>query len=374
MTININVETRNIIKVLTLAVLFTVGVFAIMEMSDAIMLVLIAFFAALALNPAVSLLSRYMPGKRRGPAIFIVLVSVIALITFLLASIIPPVVRESANFVRTLPEVIDDSFYRSDKVQNFIERHDLQDDIDNLADSARQRVTSVGEGAVGSVGRVGGSILNTITGVVITVLMLTGGGNLLKGVADKLYRDTALRKRHEAIAKKMYQAVTGYVLGQASMAALASVTALGALLLLNVPYPLPLAAIVFILGLIPLVGNTLAAILVVTMSIVLKDVTSGAILLAFFVIYQQIENVTLQPIVQGRTSNLPPLVIFVSVILGVGLMGPIGGLFAIPVAGCIKVLFLDWVEHRDDLKTSDNPTKLARKLKNRLMHKDTTKA
>ena len=82
--------------------------------------------------------------------------------------------------------------------------------------------------------------------------------------------------------------------------------------------------------------------------------------------YQQIENVTLQPIVQGKTTNLPPLVIFVSVILGVGLIGPIGGLFAIPAAGCAKVLLNDYLEHRDDLKSEDSPAKLVTKIKHKL--------
>lgn len=373
MTLNINVETKNVIKIFTLAVVFTIGVFAVIRMSDALMLVLTAFFAALALNPAVSFLSRFMPGKRRGPAIFIVFVAVIALVTFLLASIVPPVARESSNFIRTLPDAFNESFYRSERVQGVIERYNLQDNIDNLADLGRQRISSIGQSAVGSVGWVGGSILNTITGVVVAILMLTGGGKFLRRSADVLYRDQALRRRHEKIAKKMYGAVTGYVIGQVSMASLASLTSLGAMLLLGVPYPLPLAAIVFIFGLIPLIGNTLAAIIVILMTLVLKDLTAGLILLAFFIIYQQIENVTLQPIVQGKTSNLPPLVIFVSVILGVGLIGPIGGLFAIPVAGCIKVLILDWAEHRDDLKPEDSPMKLASKLKHKLTGKKPAK-
>lgn len=374
MTLNINIETKNVIKIFALAVAFTVSVFAIMKMSDALMLVLISFFAALALNPAVSFLSKYMPGKRRGPAIFIVFVAVISLITFLLASIIPPVVKESSNFISNLPTALNESFYENDRVQSFIERHGLQDNIDELAELGRQRVSSIGQDAVGSVGRVGGSILNTLTALVITVLMLTGGGKFLNKAANVLYRDKALRKRHEKVAQKMYAAVTGYVIGQVSMATLASVTALGVMLLLGIPYPLPLAAIVFTFGLIPLIGNTLAAIIVITMTVVLQDLTSGLILLGFFIVYQQIENVTLQPIVQGKTSDLPPLVIFVSVILGVGLIGPIGGLFAIPVAGSIKVLILDWVEHRDDIKPGDSPVNLATKIKHKLTSKKISEA
>lgn len=369
MTLNINIETKHVIKIFALAVAFTLSVFAVRQMADELMLVMICFFAALALNPAVSFLSRFMPGKRRGPAIAIVIVGVFALVSFLLASIIPPVARESSRFISNLPDQINHSFYRSERVQGFIREHNLEDDIDKLADLGKQRVSSIGEGAISGVGRVGGSILNTITGIVITVLMLTGGSKLLTSIADVLYRDEALRKRHEAVAGKMYRAVTGYVIGQVSMALMAGLTSLGVMLLLGVPYPLPLAVIVFIFGLIPLVGNILSAVIVVLLTVVLKGAPAALILLAFFVVYQQIENMTLQPIVQGKTSDLPPLVIFVSVILGVGLIGPIGGLFAIPIAGCIKVLVLDWATHRDDLKTSDTPIKLASKIKHKLTGK-----
>lgn len=369
MTLNINIETKHVIKIFTIAVAFTLSVFAVRQMADELMLVMISFFAALSLNPAVSFLSKYMPGKRRGPAIAVVLIGVIAFISFLLASIVPPVARESARFVQSLPDQINTSFYRSERVQGFIKQHQLEDDIENLSGLARERVSSIGQDAVGSVGRVGGSIMNTLTGIVITVLMLTGGGKLLRSIVDTLYRDQALRKRHENVARKMYGAVTGYVIGQVSMATVAALTSLGVLLLLGIPYPLPLAMIVFIFGLIPLVGNILSGVIVVILTLVLKGTPAALIFLAFFIVYQQIENMTLQPIVQGKTSDLPPLVIFVSVILGVGLIGPIGGLFAIPVAGCIKVLVLDWADHRDDLKTSDTPVKLASKLKHKLTGK-----
>ena len=124
------------------------------------------------------------------------------------------------------------------------------------------------------------------------------------------------------------------------------------------------------LGLIPMIGNTLAAILVVMAALVLKDTTSALILLVFFVVYQQIENVTLQPMVQGKTTSMPPLVVFVSVILGTALIGPIGGFFAIPAAGCMKVLLLDYFQHRDDLKVNDSPMKLASKIRHKLTGKN----
>lgn len=366
MTLNINIETKNVIKIFTLATGFTIGVFALLRMYDALILVLIAFFIALALNPAVEALSRFMPRKKRGPAIAVVLITVVGLVGFLLGSIVPPLATETSRFVKTLPETVNESFYRNEKVQDFVKRYQLEDNIDDTADNLKQRVTKYGEDALSSAGSIGNSLISTLTVLVMAILMLTGGPKLLKQFTNSVYRNNELRERHEMIARKMYQAVTGYVVGQVSVALVASLFALGVLALLGVPYPLPLAGIVFIFGLIPLIGNTLAAVLVVLAALIFKDATAALILLAYFVLYQQIENATLQPIVQGKTTNLPPLVIFVSVILGVALIGPIGGLFAIPAAGCAKVLLVDYLNHRDDVKLGDSPKTLVEKVKHKV--------
>jgi predicted PurR-regulated permease PerM len=366
MTLNINVETKNVIKIFTLAVLFTVGVFALSKMYDALILILIAFFLAVALNPAVSFLSKFMPGKRRGPSIAIVVLLSLAAVFVLVFSIAQPISRETSSFARTLPQTIDTLRYRNETVTNFIDKYDLNDNIDSISTTTRDKANKLGENALGSIGRVGNSVVNTFTVLVIAVLMLTGGPRLIKRSIKRIYRDETLQKRHELIASKMYRVVTGYVNGQLLIALVASIFALGALALLKVPYPLPLAAIVFVFGLIPLIGNTLAAVLLVVAALILKSVPAALVLLAYFILYQQIENITLQPLVQGRTTQLPPLVIFISVILGVALLGPIGGLFAIPAAGCVKVLLLDYLDHRDDITTADNPRTLVAKVKHKL--------
>ena len=367
MTLNINIETKNVIKIFTLATGFTLGVFAVAKMYDAIILITIAFFVALALNPAVHFLSKYMPRKKRGPAIAIVMVGLIATLGFLLASIVPPVVKETGNFIDSFPLKTDGIFYNNETVQTFIKKYKLQDNIDLAVEGGKRRILNIGEDAVRGVGYVGSSFISTTTILVVAVLMLTGGPKLLNSSADLLYRDQRVRNRHKNLAKKMYGAVTGDVVGQVSLAIIAASFALGALALLGVPYPLPLAAIVFVFGLVPLVGNTLAAILVVISTFILKDATAGIILLLFFIVYQQIENMTLQPIVQGKTTDLSPLIVFVSVILGVALIGPIGGLLAIPAAACGKVFLLDYFEHRDDIILEDSPKTMIEKVKNQVI-------
>ena len=115
--------------------------------------------------------------------------------------------------------------------------------------------------------------------------------------------------------------------------------------LTHVPYALALGLIVAILDLIPLAGATIAAIIVGAVAF-LHGITAGIIVVVFFIVYQQVENHLLQPIVYGRTVQLSPLAVLISVLIGAELAGVLGALAAIPVAGSLQVVFLDWLSHR----------------------------
>jgi len=118
-----------------------------------------------------------------------------------------------------------------------------------------------------------------------------------------------------------------------------------ALLILGVPFAVALGLVVGLLDLIPLVGATLAAIIVVAVAF-LHSPTAGIVMIVFFVLYQQFENHVLQPLVYHRTVALSPLVILISVLIGAELAGVLGALAAIPVAGAIQVLILDFLRAR----------------------------
>lgn len=362
MTVNINVETKNIVKVFTLAVLFMLAVAGIVKMYDALVLVATSLFFALALNPAVSFFSKYMPKKKRGPAVALVMIIAFTLLSLIVFSIIKPVAKEASAFADSVPERIAEIKAGDNFIGKTIERYNLQDEIDQAATAAEANIQKFASRAVEQVGRFGNGLITSITGVVITILMLLNGPALIQRFADRVYRDKEARKRHGEIAGKMYNVVTGYVNGQVILASVASLFALGMLFVLQIPYPLPLAAIVFLFGLIPLIGNTLAGIIVVVLTLLFKDSVAALAMTAFFLVYQQVENVTLQPVVQGKTVQMPTLVIFVAVVLGVAFMGPIGGLFAIPVVGCAKILFADYLDHRPEPK-ADAPKDLAGKIK-----------
>jgi predicted PurR-regulated permease PerM len=132
---------------------------------------------------------------------------------------------------------------------------------------------------------------------------------------------------------------------------IAGVSTTVVLLVLGVPYAVALGLLVAILDLIPLAGATIAAIIVGAIGFI-HSIVAGIVLIVFFIVYQQVENHVLQPVVYSRTVQLSPLVILISVLIGAELAGVLGALAAIPVAGSIQVVLLAWFEHRRMRRTS----------------------
>ena len=155
----------------------------------------------------------------------------------------------------------------------------------------------------------------------------------------------ASQERWRAVGRDVYGTVSGYVTGNLLISLIAGTLTTVVLLALGVPFAVALGVIVAILDLIPLAGATIAAIIIGTVAF-LHSITAGIVVVIFFIVYQQIENHLLQPIVYGRTVQLSPLVILISVLIGAELAGVLGALAAIPVAGSLQVVFADWLRHR----------------------------
>src|SRR5262249_2527011 len=118
------------------------------------------------------------------------------------------------------------------------------------------------------------------------------------------------------------------------------------LFILGVPYAAALGLVVAILDLIPLAGATLAAIVVVLVALAANGLTAAIIAGVFFIVYQQVENHVLQPLVYGRPVRLSRLIVLLSVLSGAQVAGVLGALAAIPVAGTIQVIVVDWLRAR----------------------------
>jgi predicted PurR-regulated permease PerM len=148
------------------------------------------------------------------------------------------------------------------------------------------------------------------------------------------------------VGTDIYRTVGGYVTGNLFISLVAGVSSGLMLFILGVPYAAALGLVVAILDLIPLAGATIAAIILVLVTLAANGLTAAIIVAVFFVVYQQVENHLLQPLVYGRTVQLSPLAVLVSVLIGAEVAGVLGALGAIPVAGAIQVIIVDWQRAR----------------------------
>lgn len=341
----IDIDTRTLIRIMAVAVAFWLGLAAIYRLRLVLSIILISFFLTLALNPPVSYLSKKIPGGSRVLATGIAYMVVLGILGIFVANTVPPLVRETRNLIRTLPEKVEEvsESSRGGAVSDFIARYDLEDEARELAQNVTAKLGDAGGPILTGVSRVTTSLVSFITVLVLTFLMLIEGPQWMDLLWS--YVPKSRRKHHQQLANRMYNVVTGYVNGQLLIASIAGLTSLVAMVAVGIPNAIALAGVVTLTGLLPLIGATLGAVIVVIVAL-FQSMGQAILMLAFFIIYQQVENNAIQPYVQSRALEISPLLVLVAVIIGVSLGGLLGGFLAIPAAACARILLIDYIEQR----------------------------
>ncbi len=343
----ITVSSKTVIRVLAIVLVWLLFLTALSKATHALILIFSAFFLALALNAPVHWIAEHLPGKRRGSRKLGTTISFLIVIVFLvgfIASLVPPLVRQTNNFIKAAPDIVQDVRSEDTGLGKFVRKYNLEDQVDKFSSQLSDRLKNVSGSAVSGVSKVSGSIFSMLTILVLTFMMLIEGPHWLglsKNMLPKAKRDHA-----EKLAEAMYRVVKGFVNGQVLLAAIAAVMILVPLLILGVGYPVALMVIVFICGLIPMVGHTIGAVIVSLVALFTSPV-AALIVLAYYILYQQIENYVIQPRIQSNSTNMSPLLVFASVIVGVSFGGLLGGLVAIPLAGSIRILIVDYLHHKN---------------------------
>jgi predicted PurR-regulated permease PerM len=305
--------------------------------------VLVSIFLALALNPAVEWFMRHGV-KRRGHAAGLTYVLALVAIGAIGYAFIPTLVNQINDFVQALPGYVDDLTKGRGRLGFLQSKYHL---VDKIREAVNQGGASKVLGLTGTAISITKSVV-TLVLATITIAFLTFF-MLLEGPAwmDRLYGllPARLRPRWQAIGRDVYRTVGGYVTGNLLISLIAGTLTTIVLLAVGVPYAVALGVIVAVLDLIPLAGATIAALVIGAVSF-LHSITAGIVVVVFFVVYQQIENHFLQPVIYGRTVQLSPLAVLVSVLIGAKLAGILGALGAIPIAGAIQVILVDWQRHR----------------------------
>jgi predicted PurR-regulated permease PerM len=306
--------------------------------------VLIAVFLALAMNPAVEWLQAHGL-KRRAAATAVVFLFVIAAIVGIGALFVPTLVDEVNKFADALPGYVDDLTRGRGPLGFLQEDYHVVDRVrDAVEEGGASRVLGLSGTAIAITKGVLTAIVAVVTIAFMTFFMLLEGPTWLERFYSLLPAEKQPRWRQ--IGRDIYRTVGGYVSGNLFISVIAGVSSTILLLILGVPFAVALGLVVAILDLIPLAGATLAAIIVSTVAFLAEGWVKAAIVIAFFIVYQQLENHLIQPVVYSRTVQLSPLAILIAVLVGAELAGVLGALAAIPVAGTIQVVLLSWLGER----------------------------
>ena len=335
------VSARLVAKVVLVAAAVVAALYSAYLIRDVIGLVLIAAFFAVAIAPAVNWLD-----KRRVPrwlAILLVYLSIAAGIFGIGLLIVPPLVNGVEDLSADLPGYVDD-LRNNETFRDYDDRYQI---TENLTQQAEQLPSQLGDAA--------GTLRDVTVGVftrfvqlfsilVITFFLLKDGRRLLEFLYGQLPPERAGRLR--TIADDVSDAIAGYVFGNFVISVLAGLVTYVTLRILDVPFATPLAILFGFFDLIPLVGATLGGILVGIVVAFVHFPVGLVVWAAVLILYQQVENNLIQPLVYGRAVQLHPLIVIVAILIGAALLGVLGALVAIPAAAAVQAVVRDYWRFR----------------------------
>jgi predicted PurR-regulated permease PerM len=343
----VQIQARAIAKIVsvTLLVLAAAALLVVvaMKIETTLRWLFTAIFLALVLAPAVEFVERFKwRGKTaipRVPAIFIVFVFFLALFTFLVLLVIPPIVHEVKALAPKLPTYVKDFEDWANQNQQFQELNHRYHLTKTLGEQAQNLPSKLG-GAAGEAGSATLSVLKhvlaAITILFLTFFLLIDGDKQYERLCERFDPGTGDRLRR--IGRRIYGVVKGYVTVNLALAVAAGVFTWLILELLGVDLAVPLAVFVVFLDLIPLVGLTAAGVLVAAVAAFHNFPTALIIWLAFFLVYQQLQDRVIQPLMYKNAVKVHPVIAIAAILVGAQLLGIIGALVAIPTAASIGVL------------------------------------
>jgi len=353
--VEVTISNRTILRVIGMIVAVVILFLAVRASVTALTWIGTSVFLALALNAPVHWLASKLPkgkGKkdRRKLATAVSIVVIVVALFGFFAAIIPPVAKQSTSFIKSVPSLVTELKNTDKPIGSFLHRYHLDSQINKVTSQLSARIGDIGGSAISTISKVGSSIFASLTVIVLTIMMLFEGPKWV----ELAYKIIPKQKRAHAkeLSTKMLKVIQGYVNGQVTLAALASVLIVPMLFIMHVSYPFALMVVVFVCGLIPMVGHTIGAIICTTVAL-FTSLPAALVVLGYYILYQQIENYTLQPKIQANSTDMSPLLVFIAVLFGASFGGLLGALVSIPVMGCIRILVLDYLEHRDILSPAD---------------------
>jgi len=329
------------------------GIVAVWEIRKIVTWLLIATFFAVILDPAVSFFQRRLHLRRSLSVLLVFLVGILAVAAMLYA-FIRPLVDQANQFTESFPGYVADARAGRGPVGHLVKKYNLDTYLKKNDARLRRALQGAGKPALRIARSVVNGLVALVTILVLAFLMLMEGPRMLDGGLRALSPPHQARVRR--VAADCSRALTGYMAGNLLISVIAGVVTYLGLWVFGVPFKGVLALWVGFADLIPMVGATLGAIVSVGVSFI-HSIPAGIGMLVVYIVYQQFENHVLQVSIMARTVRLNPLVVLVSVLIGVELFGLLGALLAIPAAGVIQVIGKDIYEthHAPPVGAAEEP-------------------
>ncbi|HEX2294145.1 MAG TPA: AI-2E family transporter [Actinomycetota bacterium] len=318
-------------------------IYCVYLLRSLLMLVFIALFLAVGMDPAIRRLQGW--GMKRGQAVATILLGIVGFLAAFFAAVVPPLVEQVTEFATNLPEYVRDLAENNERVREYVSEQNI---AERLQDATRDIPAQIGSSfgtVLGVAGSVLASIFNTITVLVLTIYFSLSFSRIREGSLRLIPQSK--RERVQSILDPILTKIGGYIAGNVVISIVAGVVSFAFLAIAGVPFPVALALWVAIADLIPLVGATLGAVPAVIVAF-FDSLPTGIATLAFFAVYQQLENYVVAPRVMTKAVDLSPAAVLVSALAGAGLLGVPGVLMAIPAAAAIKLIsneiLVPWAE------------------------------
>jgi predicted PurR-regulated permease PerM len=342
-TVDERPSARAIARTVLIVVLCVSAVYLVYLLRTPIGYLVLAAFIAACVSGPVNALSRHM---RRGFAMAIVYLLLIIIPALIFLVLVVPVVEQTVNLVGNLPgyvQDLEDEIQSNEQLRELDQDYDITGKLDDLSkelagkiDDAAAALVDIGAGVVSS-------LFALVTILVMSMFMVARG---------QIWRDAFLEMRPPREAEawrrasdRIANAVASYVGGALFQATIAGITAWLMLVILGIPSPLPLALIIALLDLIPMIGATLGAVVVGVVILFSGSIGDVVIWALFAIAYQQFENYVVQPRIQSKAVSIDPFIVVIAALVGGTLLGVVGALLAIPGAATIQIALKEYLDY-----------------------------
>jgi len=340
-------SVRTVARVVAVVVTSVLSLFLIYQLRQPIGWLIAAAFIAVAVAPPVNRLSKHMP---RALAVTVVYLGVIVLIPVGIgALVIPPMVTQGTALARDIPtyaQDLTDFVERNKRLRKLDEKFDLTNEVKKAAAEVPKKIGDAASILADVGGWVISSIFAAVNVLILSIFMLAGGRGWIDGIVS--LRPEGERERLRRVLQKTAQAISGYVQGALAVGFIAGIATFLVLTILGVSFAAPLAVVAGVFSLIPMIGATIAAIIIGLVTLTANFPTATIVWAIWAIVYQQLENNIIQPQIQKRTVQVQPIVVLTAVLFGSALLGVLGAIVAIPLAASIQIMIQEWWDWRKE--------------------------